>query len=144
MAPPVRTVEPPRALLHVDMPARPRRALAPSAILAPMVVRSVEELRRNPVSALFEGRRDGVELSVFVTTFGPGDGPRLHRHPYAELFLVEEGEARFDVGGEGCEVGAGSFVVVPPETAHRFENSGAGALRVLSIQPSGEVQQTLV
>jgi mannose-6-phosphate isomerase-like protein (cupin superfamily) len=104
---------------------------------------AVEELRRSEISALFEGAaHGGVEISVFVTTWPTGRGPVLHEHPYAEVFLVEEGEARFTVDGEDLTVGAGHFVVVDAETPHRFENPIAEPLRLLSIQPSPDVRQT--
>lgn len=109
-----------------------------------MLTRGFHELRRSAVSVLFEGRRDGAELSVFVTTFAPGGGPRLHRHPYPEVFLIESGRARFEVGEEAEHVDADQFVVVPAETAHRFENAGDVPLRVVSIQPSGVVVQAWV
>jgi quercetin dioxygenase-like cupin family protein len=106
------------------------------------VVRPVEELRWNPAVVLFEGRWDGIEASVYVTTFEQGHGPRLHRHPYPEVFLVQDGSARFDVDGEQRDVGPGHFVVVAPDTPHRYENVGAGPLMVLSVHPSGVVMQT--
>jgi FAD/FMN-containing dehydrogenase/mannose-6-phosphate isomerase-like protein (cupin superfamily) len=106
------------------------------------VARPLEEHRWSPAVALFEGRWDGIETSIYVTTFEPGEGPRLHRHPYPEVFLVQEGSARFDVDGERLEIGAGHFVVVAPETPHRYENVGAGPLTVLSVHPSGVVIQT--
>ena len=109
-----------------------------------MLVHTFDELRRSPVSVLFEGRGDAVELSVFVTAFGPGRGPRPHEHPYPEVFIIEDGHARFEVAGETSDVGPGHFVVVPAETAHRFENRGEGPLRVVSIQPSGVVLQDVL
>jgi quercetin dioxygenase-like cupin family protein len=106
------------------------------------VVRDVEEFRRTPVVVLFEGREDGIETSFYDTTFEPGEGPRLHTHPYPEVFLVDEGLARFYAGDDVHEVGPGNFVVVPAETPHRYENAGSGTLRVLSVHPSGVVVQT--
>jgi quercetin dioxygenase-like cupin family protein len=106
------------------------------------VVRSVEDLRWTPAVVLFEGRWDGIEASVYMTTFEPGQGPRLHRHPYPEVFLVEAGRARFDVDGTQREVGAGHLVVVAPETPHRYENIGVEPLTVVSVHPSGVVVQT--
>ena len=50
--------------------------------------------------------------------------------------------ARFDVDGEQREAGAGNFVVVAADTPHRYENIGAGTLRVVSVHPSGVVMQT--
>lgn len=107
------------------------------------LVHAVADLSRSSSVALFEGHRHGdVDLSFFVTDTPPGGGPRLHVHPYAEVFLVESGEATFTAGGEERVVSGGHVVVVPPETAHRFENTGEDALRVVSIHPSGEVLQT--
>jgi FAD/FMN-containing dehydrogenase/quercetin dioxygenase-like cupin family protein len=106
------------------------------------VVRPVDELRWGPAVALFEGRWDGIEASVYVTTFDPGHGPRLHTHPYPEVFLVQDGLARFHAGAQQHEVPAGHFVVVAPQTPHRYENIGTGPLLVVSFQPSGVVVQT--
>jgi mannose-6-phosphate isomerase-like protein (cupin superfamily) len=107
------------------------------------LVTPLADIQRSAVAWLFQGRdHGGVGLSFYVTTFEAGAGPSLHLHPYPEVFLVEEGEATFTVAGEDLAVGGGNVVVVPPETAHRFVNSGAGTLRVISIHPSPEVLQT--
>jgi quercetin dioxygenase-like cupin family protein len=106
-----------------------------------MFVRSAEDFRSSPAAVLFEGRDAGVELSLFVTTFAPGRGPDLHVHPYPELFLVEEGTARFTVDGEHGLVESGHLVVAPAAAPHRFENAGPGTLRVVSVHPSGKVVQ---
>ncbi len=109
------------------------------------IVVPVESLRRSEISALFEGAdHGGVDISMFVTTWPTGRGPRLHEHPYAEVFLVQEGEALFEVDGRRCTVAADHIVVVPAQTPHRFENAGAAPLRLLSIQPSPRVVQTWV
>lgn len=109
-------------------------------------VHSLSDLVAGPRAKLFEGTRhgDGVELSFFITTTPPGGGPPLHVHPEAEAFLVEEGDAAFTIGEEELAVSAGHVVMVPPETPHRFENSGQGTLRIVSIQPSAEVHQVNV
>jgi mannose-6-phosphate isomerase-like protein (cupin superfamily) len=106
------------------------------------VVRPFTELRSAAGNVLFEGARDGVELSVFVTAFPPGGGPRLHLHPYAEVFIVEEGEATFVAGDETLVATGGHVLVVEPEVPHTFRNSGDGTLRVVSVHPRGEVVQT--
>jgi mannose-6-phosphate isomerase-like protein (cupin superfamily) len=109
------------------------------------IVLPVEALRRNEMSALFEGADHGdVDISVFVTTWPAGRGPRLHEHPYAEVFLVQQGEALFEVDGRRSTVAADHFVVVPAATPHRFENAGTAPLRLLSIQPSPRVRQTWI
>jgi mannose-6-phosphate isomerase-like protein (cupin superfamily) len=107
------------------------------------VVVAVQQLRRSEISALFEGAaHGGVEISIFVTTWPAGRGPRLHKHPYAEVFLIEEGQAAFVIDREQLTVAADHIVVVPANTPHRFENAGRSPLRLLSIQPSPNVIQT--
>jgi mannose-6-phosphate isomerase-like protein (cupin superfamily) len=106
-------------------------------------VLSLEELRTSPAASLFEGARHaGVDVSVYVTRWEPGDGPSLHVHPYAEVFVVEAGRATFTVDGEERGVDAGHIVVVPARTPHRFHNGGKGTLRVTSVHPRGEIEQT--
>ena len=105
-------------------------------------VRPLSEMRTSPTACLFEGRDEaGVELSVFVTATPPGKGPSLHVHPYPEVFVVQEGEATFTVGEQEERVGAGHVVVVPADTLHGFKNFGEGELQVVSIHPSGKVEQ---
>ena len=101
----------------------------------------IEELRRSPTAALFEGG-DEVEISTFVTEFARGQGPGLHVHPYPEVFVVETGTAVFTAGDEELTVTGGHIVVVPKETPHGFKGAGDDTLRVVSIHPSGTVQQT--
>ena len=107
-----------------------------------VVIRNLEAFRVTPVVTLFQGRQDGIETSVYDTSFEPGDGPRLHRHPYPEVFLVDEGRALFHVDGDRYEVTAGHLVVVAAETPHRYENPGPAPLRVISVHPNGVTIQT--
>jgi quercetin dioxygenase-like cupin family protein len=37
----------------------------------------------------------GTEASVILVDAAPGQGPSLHKHAYAELFFVIDGEATF-------------------------------------------------
>ena len=97
-----------------------------------------------PVAARFEGRDHGAGVSFFVSEFDPGGGPGLHRHPYEETFVLQEGSVTFEVDGETLEAHAGEIVVVPAGAVHRFTASGDGALRFVSIHPSPEMIQELV
>jgi mannose-6-phosphate isomerase-like protein (cupin superfamily) len=55
-----------------------------------------------PGRFLFEGGDHGdVPISMIVVSkLDIRVGPELHVHPYAEIFVVHEGEATFDVGHE--------------------------------------------
>ncbi len=79
----------------------------------------------------------GIPASVIFVDAEPGEGPRLHKHAYAELFFVLEGEATFSDGSERRVVGPGGVAVVPPSQPHAFVNSGSGRLRQIDVHLSG-------
>ncbi len=66
----------------------------------------------------------------------PGSGPRLHKHPYEEVFVVQEGAATFTAGEDVIEASAGQVVVVPAGVPHKFVNPGPGRLRQIDIHAS--------
>ena len=66
-----------------------------------------------------------------------GSGPRLHRHPYAETFVIRVGTGLFTIGDETIEATVGQILVVPPNTPHKFENRGPGTLESIDIHESG-------
>ena len=74
-----------------------------------------------------------VPFSVILVHGPPGTGPKVHRHPYAEVFIVESGRALFVLGDERREVEAGHVVIGPPNIAHGFTNSGDSELRLIAI-----------
>lgn len=68
-----------------------------------------------------EGEAIGSEVSVIlVSSSRDGAGPRLHRHPYTETFVVRRGRAVFTVGDERLEASGGQVLVVPAFTPHKF------------------------
>jgi quercetin dioxygenase-like cupin family protein len=101
----------------------------------------VSDLKGGESATLFEGRDHGSTVSCFLIHNSPGEGPGLHRHPYEETFIVQEGSATFTVEGETIEAGAGHIVIVPARAAHGFVNSGEGILRQVTIHPSDHVIQ---
>lgn len=101
----------------------------------------IEDLRRSPTAALFEGG-EAIGISIFVTAYERGRGPALHLHPYPETFVVEAGLAAFRIGGEELTVTAGHIVVVPAETPHGFKGASDETLRGVSVHPSPRVVQT--
>jgi hypothetical protein len=46
----------------------------------------------------FQGHVLGASVSVIVVDATPGGGPKLHKHPYEEVFVVQEGSATFTAG----------------------------------------------
>ena len=96
-----------------------------------------DELPHSATAYTFEGYHyGGANVSFFLTDAPPGSGPRLHTHPYAEVFVVQEGDATFTAGDETIEATAGQIVVVPAGVSHKFLNTGSGRLRQTSIHAS--------
>ena len=83
-----------------------------------------------------QGYLHGANVCVIFVDAEPGEGPRLHRHPYEEIFIVLDGHPRFTVGSETLEGKAGQVVVVRPRIAHKFVNAGPGRLRQVDIHAS--------
>jgi quercetin dioxygenase-like cupin family protein len=99
----------------------------------PLVI-PLDELEPTEHSHEFVGaEHGGVPFSVILVHSQPGVGPKLHRHPYAEVFIVEAGRATFQLGDETLLVEAGHVVVGPPDVPHGFTNAGPGELRLVAI-----------
>jgi mannose-6-phosphate isomerase-like protein (cupin superfamily) len=102
------------------------------------VVLALDELEHTEHSHELLGAEHGdVPFSVILVHSRPGVGPKLHRHPYAEVFVVEAGRATFRIGEETIVVDAGHVVVSPPGEAHGFTNTGDGELRLVAIHGAG-------
>ena len=88
-------------------------------------------------SALDDGNLRGAEhgatISLILDQSEPGHGPRLHRHPYDETWVVEEGHLTFQSGEEQLKAGPGDIVIVPPDTPHKFTNDGPGTSKLVCI-----------
>jgi mannose-6-phosphate isomerase-like protein (cupin superfamily) len=98
------------------------------------------DLPGSGTSRRFEGHAFGdADVSFFVTDAPPGTGPRLHRHPYAEVFVIQEGAVTFTVGDEIVEAEAGDIVIVPAGQPHKFVNRGPGRTRHLDVHASGRM-----
>ena len=99
----------------------------------------LDELPLSNIAREFVGAdHGGVGICAILVEAPPGAGPSLHRHPYPEVLITQEGTATFLLGedGERREVGAGEIVVVPAGQWHGFVNSGEGPLRQLDIHVS--------
>ena len=83
-----------------------------------------------------QGHNHSAAVSVIVVDAPPGGGPKLHRHPYEEIFVIQEGSVTFTAEDETIEARGGQVVVVPAGVAHKFTNSGTGRLRQVDIHAS--------
>lgn len=99
------------------------------------------------VAGAWRGALEGAAFggAVTVLAYGndqPGEGPVLHVHPYDEVFVVIAGRARFFVGSQVIDAGAGEVVLGPAGIPHRFENIGPGRLQTIDIHHSPRWIQT--
>ena len=84
------------------------------------------------------GADHGATVSLIFDHSDPGAGPRLHRHPYDETWIVQEGSVTFQAGNERLHASPGDVVIVPPETPHKFTNDGPGQSVMVCIHASPE------
>ncbi|ROS38644.1 cupin domain-containing protein [Amycolatopsis thermoflava] len=75
----------------------------------------------------FEELPGGAGISIILeSTSEAGAGPRLHRHPYAETFVIRRGSAVFTIGADKVAARAGQVLVVPAGTPHKFTTGPDG------------------
>jgi len=99
-----------------------------------------DELQRDGNTYEFEGYRYGdTNLSFIWVDMPPGDGPRLHKHAYEEIIIIQEGRGTFTVGSTTLEAQAGQIVIIPPGSPHKFFNSGKGPLRQIDLHLSQQI-----
>ena len=82
------------------------------------------------------GAEHGATISLILNDSEPGQGPRLHRHPYDETWFVQTGNVTFLAGESSIQAGPGDIIVVPPEVPHKFTNDGPGVSELVCIHAS--------
>jgi mannose-6-phosphate isomerase-like protein (cupin superfamily) len=83
----------------------------------------------------------GGALSVFRATMPEGFSPPRHIHTREdEVFLVEDGEARFDVDGRIIHAGPGTTVFMPRGVPHTFRVESPIA-RMLGVMTPGGFEE---
>jgi mannose-6-phosphate isomerase-like protein (cupin superfamily) len=87
----------------------------------------------------FQGEEYGAGISFLLVDNEPGQGPRLHLHPYPETWVVRTGRAQITAGEDEIEAGPGDVVVVEANTPHAFSNLGPGRLEIFCIHAAGRM-----
>jgi mannose-6-phosphate isomerase-like protein (cupin superfamily) len=99
-----------------------------------------DNLPGSPGPRRFIGADHGdLPISLFLVDDGPGFGPRLHRHPYPELFILHAGQAEFEIHDAVLLAKAGDILIAPAGAAHRFTSTGSGQLRMTAIHTAAEM-----
>jgi mannose-6-phosphate isomerase-like protein (cupin superfamily) len=92
------------------------------------------ELQKSTIGWEFEGYKfEDTGITFIIVDAAPGEGPRLHSHPYTEIFIVQEGKGLFTIGSKTLEIIGSQILIVPPGVPHKFINTGTGRLRQLDI-----------
>jgi len=98
-----------------------------------------DELPRDGNTYEFEGiHYQDTEVSFIWVDMLPGGSVRLHKHPYKEIFIIQEGVSTFTVGPTEMDAVAGQIIVVPADVPHKFLNNGQVQLRQIDIHVNKE------
>jgi|SRR5689334_10144324 quercetin dioxygenase-like cupin family protein len=84
------------------------------------------------------GAHGGDLCIIFNLLDEPGGGPRLHRHPYTETFIIRRGTGRFTLGDQEIIATEGQILIAPANMPHKFTNVGPGPLETIDIHSSGK------
>jgi mannose-6-phosphate isomerase-like protein (cupin superfamily) len=96
-----------------------------------------DDLPRDDNVFEFEGLHfSNTDVSFIWVDMPPGGTIRLHKHPYQEIFIVQEGISTFVVDSTTLNAHAGQIVLVPANVPHKFTNAGNTRLRQIDIHVS--------
>ena len=75
-----------------------------------------------------------TQCSLAEERLEPGQAvtPHFHRET-EEVYYVLEGEGVMTVGGESRAVSAGDAILIPLNTVHSLENTGAATMRIVLV-----------
>jgi len=89
--------------------------------------------------AIFQGIKHGANVSFFIVHFSPGKGPKKHRHPYEETFIILEGEIEAIIDGETKTLRENNIVIIPAGDGHAFKNRSEKQVFMINIHPVPEM-----
>jgi quercetin dioxygenase-like cupin family protein len=99
-----------------------------------------------PLSAVFkaDGEETAGRYSISEWWLDPHTkGPGTHAHPEDDVFYVLAGTMHVRLDGEWIEAAAGSFVLVPPNVPHDFENRGSERAGMLNVSAPGDFEDAM-
>jgi quercetin dioxygenase-like cupin family protein len=101
--------------------------------LAPGEGTSVENPTAGVTTFKATGDQSGGGLTALEGVSAPGEGPPLHLHRGQDEFIhILEGTYRVKLGEDLIEAPPGSFVFIPRDTPHTWQNVGDGPARFLA------------
>jgi quercetin dioxygenase-like cupin family protein len=123
-----------RAHAAFDQQAPPADGADPAGVVVVRTGADGETIADRP------GRRvtllaDTEHLTMTEFDYGPGQrgaSPHVH-HNHADAFLVLEGELALTFEDGTLDAPAGTFVLIPPDVVHSFDNASEAAARFLNV-----------
>lgn len=89
----------------------------------------------NGEAATFQGFEHEANVSFFVVNFSPGKGPKKHRHPYEEIFIILDGEIEAVDDGKTQVLGSDTIVIIPAGAWHELRNRSEKNVSMVNIHP---------
>ncbi|KAA9165479.1 cupin domain-containing protein [Amycolatopsis acidicola] len=81
--------------------------------------------------------RGSTELAVWTLEMPPGATGERHTVSCEEVFVLQAGEVRFEVGDTVPDVAVGDAVIVPPGGSLRLSNPGSSLARLVVCTSKG-------
>jgi mannose-6-phosphate isomerase-like protein (cupin superfamily) len=82
----------------------------------------------------FQGvQHHDTDVSFIWVDMPPGGMVPLHKHPYQEIFIIQQGVALFMIGSTTLEAHTGQIIIIPADTPHKFMNASHSRLRQIDI-----------
>ncbi len=86
------------------------------------------------------GAEHGANVTLILADMLPGTGPRLHTHPYGELWVIVDGAADFTAGEKAISASVGDVVYVEPNLSHKFVVTGDKPVRMVCIHEAARFE----
>ena len=83
-------------------------------------------------------QNQNTDVSFIWVDMPPGGSVRLHKHPYKEIFIIQEGVSTFTVDSTTLEAHAGQIIIVPAGVPHKFTNNSDRQLKQIDIHVNKE------
>jgi len=83
-------------------------------------------------------QHQNTDVSFIWVDMPPGGSVRLHKHPYKEIFIIQEGVSTFTVDSTTLEARAGQIIIVPAGVPHKFTNNSDRQLKQIDIHVNKE------
>lgn len=81
--------------------------------------------------------RGSDSVSAWKVALDPGAATPRHELTHGEVFIVLDGNARFEVEGRSHELGAGDAICVPPKTRFAVSNDGLERFTAICCMAAG-------